>query len=91
MSLHDQPKEYSPETLAAFEAAYEAAYNDLHRLYARMTRTEEATKEMEIAISQALAALITDGVTDPSELRRRVFEAVACTGSAPQERERQVA
>ena len=33
MSLQDQPKEYSPETLAAFEAAY----SDLHRLYARMS------------------------------------------------------
>ena len=77
MALQDQPKEYSPETLAAFEAAYEAASSDLHRLYARMSRTEEDTKEMEIAISQALAALVTDGVTDLSELRRRVFEAVA--------------
>ena len=44
MSLQDQPKEYSPETLTAFEAAY----NDIHRLYARMSRTEEATKELEI-------------------------------------------
>ena len=79
MSLHDQPKGYSPETLSAFEAAWEAAYNDIHRLYARMSRTEEATKELEIILSQALAALVTDGVTDPQELRRRAFEAVACT------------
>ena len=79
MSLHDQPTGYSPETLAVFEAAYEAAYNDIHRLYARMSRTEEDKREMEIAISQALAALVTDGVTDPSELRRRVFEAVVCS------------
>ena len=75
MSLQDQPKEYSPETLTAFEAAY----NDIHRLYARMSRTEEATKELEILLSQALEALVTDGVTDPQELRRRAFEAVACT------------
>ena len=34
---------------------------------------------MEIAINQALAALVTDGVTDPSELRRGVFEAGAFT------------
>ena len=79
MALQDQPTEYSPETLAVFEAAYEAAYNDIHRLYARMSRTEEDKREMEIAISQALAALVTDGVTDPSELRRRVFEAVVCS------------
>ena len=79
MSLHDQPKEYSPETLSTFEAAWEAAYNDIHRLYARMSRTEEDKREMEIAISQARAALVTDGVTDPSELRRRVFEAVVCS------------
>jgi hypothetical protein len=75
MSLHDQPKEYSPEVLSAFEAAY----NDIHRLYARMSQTEEATKELEITLSQTLAALVTDGVTDPKELRRRAFEAVALT------------
>ena len=44
MSLQDQQKEYSPETLAAFEGAY-----------------SELT------------------VTDPSELGRGVFEAVAFT------------
>ena len=80
MSQQDQLKEYSREALSAFEAAYEDAYTDIHRLYARMSRTEEATKEMEIAISQALAALVTDGVTDISELRRRVFEAVVSIG-----------
>ena len=73
MSLQDQPKEYTPETLAAFEAAY----NDIHRLYARMSRSEDATKELEITLSQALAALVIDGVTDPAELRRRAFESVA--------------
>ena len=73
MSQQDQPKEYSPETLSAFEAAYEAAYTDIHR------RTEEATKELEITLSQVLAALVTEGVSDLRELRRRVFEAVACT------------
>ena len=75
MSQQDQPKEYSRETLPAFEAAY----TDIHRLYGRMLRTEEATKQLEITLSQALAALVTEGVTDPRELRRRVFEAVACT------------
>ena len=75
MSQQDQPKEYSRETLSAFEAAY----TDIHRLYGRMLRTEEATKQLEITLSQALAALVTEGVTDPRELRRRVFEAVACT------------
>ena len=79
MSQQDQPKEYSRETLSAIEAAYEAAYTDIHRLYARMLRTEEATKELEITLSQVLAALVTEGVTDLRELRRRVFEAVACT------------
>jgi uncharacterized protein YqiB (DUF1249 family) len=79
MSLQNQPKKHSPETLSAFQAAYEAAYSDLHRLYARMSRTEEATRELEITLSQALAALVTDGVTDPRELRRRAFEAVALT------------
>ena len=77
MSQQDQPKKYSRETLST-KAAYEAAYTDIHRLYGRMLRTEEATKELEITLSQALAAL-TEGVTDPRELRRRVFEAVACT------------
>lgn len=72
MVLHDHPKECSPEALSAFEAVY----NDIHRVYARMSRTEEATRELEIALSQTLAALVTDGVTDPKELRRRAFEAV---------------
>jgi hypothetical protein len=80
MSLQDQP---IPETLSAFEAAYRAAFNDIRRLYARMSPTEEATKELEITLSQVLAALITEGVTDPRELRRRAFEAVACTVLMP--------
>ena len=40
MSLHDQPKEYSPEVISAFEAAYNDIWN---RLYARVSRNEEAT------------------------------------------------
>ena len=72
MSLRDHPKEYSPEALSIFEAVY----RDIHRLYARMSRTEEATEELEVALSRALAALVTDGVTEPKELRRKAFEAV---------------
>ena len=74
MSLHDQPKEYSPEVISAFEAAYNDIWN---RLYARVSRNEEATKELEIALSQTLAALVTNGVTDSKELRQRAFEAMA--------------
>ena len=74
MSLHDQPKEYSPEVISAFEAAYNDIWN---RLYARVSRNEGATKELEIALSQTLAALVTDGVTDSKELRQRAFEAMA--------------
>lgn len=74
MSLHDQPKEYSPEVISAFEAAYNDIWN---RLYARVSRNEEATKKLEIALRQTLAALVTDGVTDSKELRQRAFEAMA--------------
>ena len=37
-----------------------------------------STKELE-SFKPILAALVTEGVTDLRELRRRVFEAVACT------------
>ena len=73
MSPHDQLKEHNQATLSAFEEVY----SDIHRLYARMSRTEETMKELEIALSQTLAELVTDGVTDPKELRRRAFQAVA--------------
>ena len=53
MCLRNQPKEYSPEKLSAFETAWDAAYSDIHWLYARMSRTEEATKELEILLSEA--------------------------------------
>ena len=74
MSLHDKPKEYDPEAISAFEAAYNDLWN---RLYARVSRNEEATKELEIALSQTLAALVTDGVTNSKELRQKAFEAMA--------------
>ena len=74
MSLHDQPKEYSPEVISAFEAAYNDIWN---WLYAPVSRNEEATKELQIALSQTLAALVTDGVTNSKELRQRAFEAMA--------------
>ena len=73
MSLQDRPKKYSPEELAAFEAAY----NDIYRLYARTLRSEAATKELEIALRKSFKALVTDGVADPKELRRRAFKAAA--------------
>ena len=72
MSLHDKPKEYSPEILSAFETAYDAIWN---RLYARVSRPDER-KELEIALSQTLAALVTDGVTGAAELQQKAFEAV---------------
>ena len=75
MFPHDQLKEHNHETLLALEAVY----SEIHRLYARMSRTEEAMKELEIALSQTLAELVTDGVTDPKELRRRAFQVVACS------------
>jgi hypothetical protein len=45
-----------------------------------MSRTEEATKELEIALTQTFAALVTDGVIDPKELRRRASESVVLGG-----------
>jgi hypothetical protein len=86
MSLQEHPKEYSPEVLAAFEAAY----NDLwHRLYANVTRNPKATRELEIEISLALTALVSDGITDPRELSRRAFEAIILksNGNAPEHRD----
>ena len=77
MSLHDHPKEYSPQILSDLEAAYVDVWNLLP--YARMSRNEEATRELEIALSRILAGLASEGVTNAKELRRRAFEAVVFT------------
>jgi hypothetical protein len=78
MSLNNhQPKEYSPEILSGLEAVYSDVWNLLQAH--SLTRNEETTRELEITLSQTLAGLATDGVTDPQELRRRAFEAMALT------------
>jgi hypothetical protein len=49
-------------------------------LHAHVPRAnEEANQELAIALSQTLAALVTDGVTDPKQLRRRGLESMALT------------
>jgi hypothetical protein len=74
MSLHDHPKEHSPQILSDLEAAYVDVWNLLP--YARMSRNEEATREVEIALRRSLAGLASEGVTNPKDLRRRAFEAM---------------
>ena len=77
MSLNNHlPKEYSPAVLAGLEAAFNDVWGLLH---AQPRANEEANQELAIALSQTLAALVADGVTDPKQLRRRGLESMALT------------
>ena len=78
MSLNNHlPKEYSPAVLAGLEAAFNDVWGLLHAHVPRAN--EEANHELAIALSQILAALVADGVTDPKQLRRRGLESMALT------------
>ena len=78
MSLNNHlPEEYSPAVLAGLEAAFNDVWGLLHAHVPRAN--EEANQELAIALSQTLAALVADGVTDPKQLRRRGLESMALT------------
>lgn len=72
---------YQRNTARAVLAGLEAAFNDVwNLLHAYVPRAnEEANQELAIALSQTLAALVADGVTDPKQLRRRGLESMALT------------
>jgi hypothetical protein len=71
------PKEYTPQVIAGLKAAFNDVWGLLHAHVPRAN--EEANKELGIALSQTLAALVADGVTDPKQLRRRALESMALT------------
>jgi hypothetical protein len=76
MSLNNHlPKEYSAAVLAGLAAAFSDVWFVLHENVPRAN--EEANQELAIALSQTLAALVADGVTDPKQLRRRGLESMA--------------
>jgi hypothetical protein len=70
-------KDYSPELLTDIEAVYTSVWK-LMQPYALKTN-EQTTREMEIKLSQTLAELVTNGITNRRELRQRALEAVALT------------
>ncbi len=69
-------REYSPEVLAAVREAFDAVWATL---YAHVPPGEEMSEQVSISLSQTLAALAADGITDPQELRRRALETMALT------------
>ena len=80
MSLNNHlPKEYSPAVLAGLKAAFNDVWGLLHAHVPRAN--EEANQELAIALSQTLAALVADGVTDPK--RRSLGGSPSCAAKNP--------
>ena len=72
MSLHDHPKKCSPE-ITALSTPFTTTFGaDSMRAYRGAKRPGRSWKLRLVT----LAALVTDGVTDPKELRRRAFESL---------------
>jgi hypothetical protein len=72
MSITDQvPHELSSSIFDAIEKAFDAVWSTLH-VHAQFG--SEQSQELKIALRQTLVALVSDGVNDPEELRRRALE-----------------
>jgi hypothetical protein len=65
---------YSPLVPDAINQAFNAVWATL---YAHVAPENNQAHELKIALSQTLAALASDGITDPRELRRRALESMA--------------
>jgi hypothetical protein len=71
------PNLYDPVLLAAIEQAFDASWTALQ---ARDPfRDFDRDHELKTALSQRLAALVADGVTDPIELREWSLESLPLT------------
>ena len=75
MSITTQlPDSYSPSVLDAIEQAFNSVWETL---YSHVSSDNRQAEELKIQLSQTLVSLVSDGVTDPRELRRRALESMA--------------
>ena len=75
MSITTQlPDSYSPSVLDAIEQAFSSVWDTL---YAHVSSDNRQVEELKIQLGQTLVSLVSDGITDPRELRRKALESVA--------------
>jgi hypothetical protein len=76
-SRYPPPNLYNPVLLAAIEQAFDASWTVIqaHDPF----RDFDRDNELKTALSQRLAALAADGVTDPVELREFSLESLPLT------------
>ena len=68
------PDSYSPSVLDAIEQAFSSVWDTL---YAHVSSDNRQVEELKIQLGQTLVSLVSDGITDPRELRRKALESVA--------------
>ena len=75
MSITTQlPDSSRPSVLDAIEQAFSSVWETL---YARVSSDNGQAEELKIQLSQTLVSLVSDGITDPRELRRKALESMA--------------
>jgi hypothetical protein len=70
---------YSPELINAMTQAFTAVWTTL---YSHLPMDGDGADELKIALSRTIVALVSEGVRDPKELRRRALENMALRSSS---------
>ena len=68
------PDSYSPSVLDAIEHAFSFVWQTL---YAHVASDNRQADELKIQLSRTLVSLVSAGITDPRELRRKALESMA--------------
>ena len=75
MSSTTQSREnYSPTDFDAIEHAFSSVWKTL---YGHVSSDNAQAEELKIQLSRTLISLVSDGITDPKELRRKALENMA--------------
>jgi hypothetical protein len=70
--LRPLPRTYNPATVAALNQAFDEVWR---HLYSNVSKHDEImVKDLSITLSQTLADLVSNSVTDVRTLRRRALE-----------------
>jgi hypothetical protein len=83
-SLSSPPGRFQPAIVAAVEQAFEAVWATLCSNDPSRDRTDDP--ERMAALSQTIAALALEGITDPAELRRLTLERLPIAMIIPSDR-----
>jgi hypothetical protein len=74
MSTTTQSRENSRTNFDAIEQAFHSVWKTL---YAHVSSDNRQAEELKVQLSQTLVSLVSDGITDPKELRRKALENMA--------------